>query len=102
MKNLLTRRAPGRAGAFLLASAALLGCAAFPVAAQTARRPAPTYVPGELLVKFSGNATGQSIYMANRRVGARASEMLSEDGWQRISLRPGMRVGGSGQLPRAA
>ena len=72
-----------------------------PVAAQTARRPAPAYVPGELLVKFSGSATGQSIFMANRRVGARATERLSDNGWQRISLRPGMSMAAAAASYRA-
>lgn len=57
-----------------------------------ARRPAPTYMPGELLVKFSGNATGQSMFTAHRRAGASASEALAGIGWQRVSLRPGVGV----------
>ena len=50
------------------------------------------FVPGELLVKFSGGGESEAAFSANRAMGSKVLEDLADTGWQRVQLADGVDV----------
>jgi thermitase len=75
---------------FVKGVAVLCACLGFACAA--AAQNAGTYVPGELLVKYSPALKTARAKAANRAVGASVLEDLGNTGWQRVKLPPAKSV----------